>query len=107
MPNLLVLNDENFEQEVVKYPGTALVDVYTDWCAPCKMLAPVIDDLAVKYAGKVKIGKLNAEQNQEISSRYNILSVPTVLFFKNGKLVDTQIGLASKDVLREKIDSLV
>lgn len=107
MSSTIKISEGNFEQEVLKSEKPVLVDVSTEWCGPCKMLAPVIDELAREYDGKVKITKLDADESPDIAARYSILSVPTLLFFKNGEIVDTQTGLIPKQELKSKIDSLI
>lgn len=98
--------DENFEQEVLNSDIPVLVDFYADWCGPCKMLAPVIEELAKEYQGKVKIGKLNVDEEQNTSKKYKVMSIPTLIFFKEGKEVDKHVGMLSKDQLVEKLESL-
>lgn len=96
-------NDNNFEQEVLKSDIPVLVDFYADWCGPCKMIAPVVEQIAAEYAGKVKVGKINVDENQKVAQKYNIMSIPTFLVFKNGEVTDTLVGAVSKDALVEKI----
>lgn len=97
--------DENFEQEVLNSDIPVLVDFYADWCGPCKMLAPVIEELAKEYEGKVKIGKLNVDEEQNSSKKYKVMSIPTLIFFKDGEEVDKLVGMLSKDQLVEKLES--
>lgn len=97
--------DDNFEAEVLNNNGLALVDFYADWCGPCKMMAPIIDQLAEEYEGTVKVGKLNVDDSPATSSKYKVMSIPTLLFIKNGEVVDTVVGVVSKNQLVEKIDS--
>lgn len=96
--------DENFEAEVLKAEGLALVDFYADWCGPCKMMAPIIDALASEYEGSVKIGKLDVDAYSSTTAKYRVMSIPTLLFFKNGEVVETIVGAVSKDELVEKIN---
>lgn len=96
--------DENFEAEVLKAEGLALVDFYADWCGPCKMMAPIIDALASEYEGSVKIGKLDVDASSSTTAKYRVMSIPTLLFFKNGEVVETIVGAVSKDELVEKIN---
>ena len=107
MSNLVEITDDNFEQQVLQSEGPVLVDVSTEWCAPCKMLSPIIEELASEYDGKLKVGKLDADTSPSIAARYRILGVPTLLFFKNGELVDTQVGLIPKQELQNKLDTLL
>jgi thioredoxin 1 len=99
--------DSNFESEVLKSSEPVLVDFWAEWCGPCKMLTPIVEDLAKEYDGKIKIGKLNVDHSPASASRYGITSIPTILFVKNGKVADQQIGLLSKNSLKGKIDQLL
>lgn len=89
--------DSNFEEEVSKSDLPVLVDFWAPWCGPCKMAGPVIDELAEEYKGKVKIGKLNVDENQEQAQKIGVMSIPTVVLFKNGEEVERKIGFAGKD----------
>lgn len=99
--------DSNFEQEVLKAQGLVLVDFFAVWCGPCKMMAPIMDKLAEAYKGKVKIGKLDVDENQQVGEKYGIQSIPTLIFFKNGELVDKVVGFQSEEALKQKLDALV
>lgn len=103
----VILTDENFDQEITQYKGVALVDFWATWCGPCRMLGPVVEELAQEYAGKAKVCKLDVDQGANISAKYNITSVPTIIFFKDGSAVAQVTGLQSKSVLQEKINSLL
>lgn len=98
------INDQTFENEVLQADGLVLVDFWAPWCAPCRMVAPVLEELAREYAGRVKIVKLNTDENQAIARQYNIRSIPTLKLFRNGKIVDEVIGAVPKHVLSGKID---
>jgi thioredoxin 1 len=100
----LKFTDENFETEVLKSKLPVLIDFYADWCGPCKMMAPVIEEIATEYAGTVKVGKLNVDEAPATSSKYRVMSIPTLLFVKNGEVVDNIIGAVSKSQVVEKLD---
>jgi len=102
----LHFTDENFQREVLESDIPVMVDFYADWCGPCKMIAPIIEELAKEYEGKVKIGKLNVDEDLKTSEKYRVMSIPTLIFFKNGAPVDTIIGAVSKKVLQEKLDAI-
>lgn len=99
--------DANFQEQALKEGGVAVVDFWAEWCGPCRMIAPFIEELSKEYAGKALVGKLNVDDNQEVSMKYNVRSIPTILFFKNGEVVDRQVGVTSKKALATKIDALV
>lgn len=101
----LKFNDENFNSEVLEAQSLVLVDFYADWCGPCKMMGPIIDELATDYEGSVKIGKLNVDNSPATSAKYRVMTIPTLLLIKNGEVVDTIVGVVSKAQLAEKIDS--
>lgn len=98
--------DENFSQEVLASDIPVLVDFYADWCGPCKMLAPTIEALAQEYEGKVKIGKLNVDEAPDTAQNYGIMSIPTLLYFKGGELVNKSIGVVSKTEIETVLSSL-
>ena len=101
------LTDTNFETEVLKSSTPVLVDFWAEWCGPCKMLAPTIDKLAGDYAGRVKVGKLDTDSNREVSMKYGISAIPTVMLFHNGELKKKFVGLTSKDQFKTALDGLV
>ncbi len=99
--------DSNFEEEAIKASVPVVVDFYADWCGPCKMIAPVIEELAKDYEGKVKIGKVNTDENRGVATKYNVMSIPTIIFLKNGQVVDTVVGAVPKTVLEQKINAML
>lgn len=100
-------NQTNWETEVLKASQVVMVDFWAVWCGPCQMVAPVVEELANEYAGKLKVLKLNTDENPEIAVQYQIMSIPTILFFKNGQPVDKLVGAQSKQQFKQKIDSLL
>jgi len=102
--HVLVLTDGNFDQEVIHSDTPALVDFWAEWCMPCRMIAPTIDELAKEYAGKAKIGKMDTDSNREIPLRYGISAIPTLMLFKGGQLIKKFVGLQSKKELKAAID---
>jgi thioredoxin 1 len=102
----MVFTSENFEQEVLKSDKPVLVDFYADWCGPCKMLSPSVAAMEALFDGKVKIGKLNVDDSSDIAEKYNVMSIPTLIFFRNGEPVETSVGLISKEVLQEKLEAI-
>ena len=105
--NIVNLSSENFEQEVLKAETPVLVDFWAEWCGPCKMLAPVRDELAQEYGAKLKVGKVNIDHDQQLSVQYGIQSIPTLLIFKDGQVQEQHIGMKSKSVLKEALDSAI
>jgi thioredoxin 1 len=102
MSNTLAVTDANFEQEVEKNDGLTVVDFWATWCGPCRTIAPILDQLAKEYEGKVKITKLDVDQNIRTASRFNVRSIPMLLFFKGGKVVDQIIGAVPKTQIESK-----
>lgn len=101
----LTFTDSNFKQEVLNAKGLIMVDFFAVWCGPCNIMAPAVERLAESYKGKVKIGKLDVDENNETSSQYEIQSIPTIIFFKDGKLVDKLVGFQSEEALKKKLDT--
>jgi thioredoxin 1 len=96
-----------WEKEVLNDSGLVLIDFWAVWCGPCRMIAPTVEELAKEYAGKVKVVKLNTDENPEIASRYKIMGIPTLMFFKGGQKVDQIVGAVPKPQLKAKLDSLI
>ena len=103
----VILNDSNFDAEVLQYKGVAMVDFWAPWCGPCRMLGPVVEELAGEYAGKVKIAKLNVDEAPDTSTQFGVSSIPTLIFFKDGKVVSQTVGLQTKSTLQEKLNALL
>lgn len=99
------VTDQNFEQEVIKADIPVLVDFWASWCGPCRMLGPILEELAKDMEGKIKVAKINIDENQAIPSSFGVLSIPTMMIFKNGKVISTQVGLLPKDSLENWINS--
>ena len=105
MGKYLDLTAANFEESIKE--GTALVDFWAPWCGPCRMIAPVVEELAEDYDSKAKICKVNTDEEQDIAVKFGIRSIPTIMFFKNGEMVDQIVGAQSKQALAEKLDALL
>lgn len=105
--NVKTATDDNFETEVLKSSTPALVDFWAVWCGPCRALAPIIDELAEQYKGKINVFKLNVDENPETAARYGIRGIPTVLFFKGGEVASQTVGVAAKADFQKKMDALV
>ena len=101
----LKFTDANFQSEVLESDVPVLVDFYADWCGPCKMMAPVIEELSNEYEGKVKIGKLNVDEQPKTAEKYRVMSIPTILIIKNGQTVETIVGAVPKSSLVEKLEA--
>jgi thioredoxin 1 len=104
MKNIIELNETNFEPEVLQAAGTVLVDFYAPWCGPCKMLAPVLGQLAGEFTGKIKIAKLNVDEAPVLAGAYNITGVPTLMLFRGGQMVERIVGLPSPRALKASLD---
>lgn len=102
--NVLTLTKDNFEKEVLQSDMPVLVDFWAAWCGPCRMVAPVVDQIADEYAGKVKVGKVNVDEQGELSERYRIMSIPTLMVFKNGAIAESVMGARSKEALAGMLD---
>ena len=104
---IIQLTDDGFEADVINASGLVLVDFWAEWCGPCKMIAPLLSDIAEEYSEKVTVGKLNIDQNAGTPPKYGIRGIPTLLLFKDGAVVDTKVGALSKTQLKEFIDKNV
>ena len=103
----ILLTDESFDKEVVQSPEPVLVDFWAPWCGPCRMLAPVIEELAKEYTGKIKVTKINTDEHPNAASRFKISAIPTLLFFKGGKVAEQLVGVHSKAEIKKTLDSLL
>lgn len=106
MKHVIEINEADFETEVLQAPGLVLVDFYAPWCGPCKMLAPLLDQLAPEYAGRVKFVKVNVDHAPRVAMRYDITGVPTVMLFRGGLILDTMVGLPHPRALKARLDEL-
>ena len=103
----LTLTDQSFDEQVLKSDVPVLVDFWAEWCMPCKIVDPVIHELAHEYGGKLRVGKLNVDENPESSQNFNVMSIPTIMFFKNGKPIKSVIGAQSKENFKKAIDEVL
>ncbi len=102
------LTDQNFQQEVIDTKDMpVLVDFWAPWCGPCKIVSPIVEELSIEYAGKLKVGKMNVDDNLQTSGRYGIMSIPTLMFFKNGQTVKTVIGAQGKEALKRAVEEVL
>ena len=104
---VIELSEGNFSQEVIKSPTPVLVDMWATWCGPCRMLAPIVEELAGQYQGKVKVGKLNVDEHPQVAAQYGIMNIPTLLLFKGGQEVDRIVGAQPKQELARRLDKVV
>jgi thioredoxin 1 len=100
-----MFNDENFDSDVLKSKEPVLVDFFAEWCGPCKMMSPLIDEISVEFEGKWKIGKYNVDNGGKFAEQYGVQSIPTLIFFKNGEEVDRAVGFQSKEALLKKLEA--
>jgi thioredoxin 1 len=102
-----VFTNENFEAEVMNSEVPVLIDFYADWCGPCKMMGPVVEQLAEEYAGQIKVGKVNVDNEPDLAAKYGVMSIPFFAFIKKGELVDSELGAVPKDRLESKIKDML
>jgi thioredoxin 1 len=107
MSNEIEITDANFTAEVELSDTPVLVDFWAPWCGPCKMVAPIVEEIASEYQGKLKVGKLNTDENQQVPTKFGIMSIPTLMIFKNGQVVERIVGAQPKDTLTSKIDAVL
>jgi len=107
MSELLELTDSNFESEVLKADKPCMVDFWAEWCGPCHMVGPIVQEMAKEYEGKLKVGKLNVDQNGQTAAKYGIMSIPAILFFNGGQMVDQIIGAVPKKHFVDKVERLI
>ncbi|HNY06985.1 MAG TPA: thioredoxin [Bacteroidales bacterium] len=100
------LNDSNFDELVVKSDKPVIVDLWAEWCGPCRMVGPIVEEIAREYEGKAVIGKLDVDNNPSVTARFGVRNIPTILFFKNGQIVDKQVGAVPKSVIIGKLEKL-
>ncbi len=103
----VTLSESNWEEEVIKSNIPMIVDFWATWCAPCRMISPIIEEISNEYEGKIKVGKLNVDENSSIAGKYHIMGIPTILFFKNGNIMDQTVGAVSRKILEEKVKNIL
>lgn len=101
------ITDSNFKSEIKDKKGVALIDFWAEWCGPCRMIGPIVEELSSEYKDKATIGKVNVDDNAEVTMEFGVRSIPTLLFFKDGQLVDRHVGATSKKVLTDKLEALM
>ncbi len=105
-PNIITLTKDNFEKSVLKSLTPVLVDFWAEWCGPCKMIAPILDEIAEEYSGRVNIGKVNVDEHQTLAAEYGVRAIPTLLLFQNGQVAEQMLGLRSKRDLKASLDKV-
>lgn len=107
MSSALEVNDSNFDEEVLKAEAPVLVDFWAEWCGPCRMISPIVDKIAERYAERLKVVKVNVDDAQDIATRFGVMSIPNLKFFKGGEVVDEIVGAVPESTLAAKVDSLL
>ena len=101
--NVLKITGDNFQEEVLKSNKPVLIDFYADWCGPCRMMAPIIDQIAEEMSDKIKVGKVNVDENQELAMEYGVMSIPTIVIIENGEVKNTLVGVRDKNEIKEML----
>ena len=104
---VLEVTTSNWDNEVIKAQGLVMIDFWAAWCGPCRMISPTVEELSKEYSGKIKVLKLNTDENSDIASRYQVMGIPTIMFFKNGNKLDQIVGVVPKQFLKSKIESFL
>ncbi|MBB4635192.1 thioredoxin [Longimicrobium terrae] len=104
--NIVEITDGNFQSEIANADGVSMVDFWAEWCGPCRLIGPFVEQLADEYAGQVKVGKLDVDSNQQTAAKFNVRSIPTILFFKDGQVIDQVVGAVPKQALARKLQEL-
>lgn len=104
---IVELTVDNWDKEVLQTNSLVMVDFWAAWCGPCRMIAPIVEELAKEYAGKIKVGKLNTDENPDVASKYKIMGIPTIMFFKDGQKIEQIVGIVPKSQIKTKIDAFI
>jgi len=107
MSKIISLNEQSWKNEVTNSELPVIVDFWAEWCAPCRMMAPILEEISKEYEGKIKVGKLNVDENPTVAGEYRVMGIPTLLFFRSGKLVDKVVGVVPKKALQDKIETII
>jgi len=106
-PNVVTVTDANLEEEVLKSTTPVLLDLWAEWCGPCRMIGPVVEELSGEFAGRIKVGKLNVDQNADTARKFSVSSIPTLLFFKDGRIVQQLVGVRAKTEIKGHLENLL
>ena len=107
MSEIVSLNEQSWKDEVMNSELPVVVDFWAEWCAPCRMMAPILEEISKEYEGRIKVGKLNVDENSTVAGEYRIMGIPTFLFFRSGKLVDKVVGVVTQKALQDKIETVI